>query len=90
MDEEARVPESTPPAAPPRKIPWGRLAAAGLVIAALVIFAVQNTDDVNVQFLAWDIDVPLVFVIAIAIGLALVADDLIGYWWRRRKERKSE
>lgn len=60
--------------------------AAILVFALiLLILAVQNTQDVDVSFLGWDLTVPL---FSVAIGAALAAiilDELIGLVWRRRR-----
>lgn len=61
------------------------LGASLLLGLILLIFAVQNTDDVSVSFLGWDFTFPL---FGIAIGAALVAvvlDELIGVIWRRRR-----
>lgn len=61
------------------------LGATLLLGLILLIFAVQNTDDVSVSFLGWDFTFPL---FGIAIGAALVAvvlDELMGVIWRRRR-----
>ena len=57
-----------------------------LVIAALIlVFAIQNTAEVALEFLGLDFTVPA---FAIALGAALVAivlDELIGLVWRRQR-----
>lgn len=61
------------------------LGAILLFALALLILAVQNTQDVNVTFLGWDFTIPL---FGVAIGAALgaaVLDELIGLVWRRRR-----
>lgn len=52
---------------------------------ALLILAVQNTQEVDIDFLGFVFTVPL---FAVAIGaaiLAVVLDELIGLVWRRQK-----
>jgi len=60
-----------------------------LVIAALIlVFAIQNTTEVALEFLGLDFTVP---VFAIALGAALVAvvlDELIGLVWRRQRRAR--
>lgn len=67
----------------------------GLVVSlflalALLLLAVQNTQQVTIAFLAWDFDVPL---FAVAVGgalLAVILDELIGLVWRRSKRARLE
>jgi uncharacterized integral membrane protein len=69
----------------------GGVTASGLGIAALVIFMVQNTDDVRVSFLAWDFTV--------SVWLLTLASAVVGaFVWlgfgvlrrhRRRKNRRQ-
>ena len=57
---------------------------------ALLILAVQNTQEVDVDFLGFVITVPL---FAVAIGAAIVAvvlEELIGLVWRRRRRTRLE
>lgn len=60
----------------------------GVVLAILaIVVAVQNTADVSVDFLAWEVDAPLVAVI-LAAGLAgVLLDETLGFFWRRRRRR---
>ena len=66
--------------------------ASGTGIAALVIFMLQNTDDVRVKFLAWDFSWP--------VWLLTLASAVVGavVWFglgvlrrhRRRKDRRED
>lgn len=61
------------------------LLAILLFTLALLVLAVQNTQEVDVDFLGLVITVPL---FAVAIGaalLAIVLDELIGLVWRRQR-----
>lgn len=64
---------------------------AMLVFAlALLVLAVQNTQEVDVDFLGFVLTVPL---FAVAIGaaiLAVVLDELIGLVWRRQRRIRLE
>ena len=60
----------------------------GVVLAILaIIVAVQNTNDVNVDFLAWELDAPLVAVILAAAVAGVLLDEILGLFWRRRRRR---
>ena len=48
------------------EVPW-RLLAALLLVSLIVVFAVQNTQDVELRFLAWEWRLPLVIVILVAV-----------------------
>jgi uncharacterized integral membrane protein len=74
-----------------RKASGGAIASGG-GLAVLVIFMLQNTDDVTISFLAWDFTWPLWL-------LMLVTASAGAFVWigfgilrrhRRRKERRAE
>lgn len=61
-----------------------------LFALALLILAVQNTQEVDLDFFGLEFTVPL---FAVAIGaaiLAIVLDELIGLVWRRRRRIRLE
>lgn len=58
----------------------------GVVVTVLaIIVAIQNTDDVGVDFLAWDVEAPLVAVILAAAVAGVLFDEILGFFWRRRR-----
>src|SRR6266508_150684 len=60
----------------------------GVMLAILaIIVAVQNTDDVRVDFLAWDADAPLVAVILGAAVAGVLVDETLGFFRRRHRRR---
>jgi uncharacterized integral membrane protein len=72
----------------PTGIPWG--AGFGLLISVLlVVFAVQNTQDVPIRFLAWEWAFPLVIVIVGVTVLAVVITSIAGWGVRRRRRRRA-
>jgi uncharacterized integral membrane protein len=83
------IPESA--ASDRRKLGGGAIASiAGL--AALVIFMVQNTDDVTVTFLFWDFTWPiwLLTLVAACVGALVWLGLGVLRRHRRRKERRAD
>jgi uncharacterized integral membrane protein len=75
-----------PPDAP--GVPWG--AGIGLLIAVLlVVFAVQNTQDVPIRFLAWEWAFPLVIVVVAVTVLTVVVTSIAGWAIRRRRRHRA-
>jgi uncharacterized integral membrane protein len=59
-----------------------------LISVALLIFAVQNTREVAMEFLGFDFSIPL-FAVVIGAGLVTaVLDQLIGLVWRRQRRHR--
>ncbi len=59
-----------------------------LTAALLLILAVQNTAPVILEFLAWEVELPL-FALIIGAGLlGVVLDELIGLVWRRQRRKR--
>ena len=69
--------------------PW-RLVSALVVFGIIVVFALQNTQSVDVNFLFWDFSIPLIVVITATMVLSVVFGDMIDWWWRRRKKKSKE
>jgi uncharacterized integral membrane protein len=87
--EGVGIPTGGPAQKPGRTItiPW-RLVSALAVFGLIVIFALQNTDSTDVDFLFWDFSIPLIVVITATMVLSVVFGDMIDWWWRRRKKKK--
>lgn len=86
-------PSSEPPAsrAPAPKesgVPWG---LAGFLILALllVVFAVQNTQSVELRFLGFEGSYPLVVIIVTVVVVTVVLDEILGFIMRRRRVRRA-
>ena len=94
------IPDSTqgvgiPTGEPGRKpggtfaFPW-RLVSALAVFGIIVVFALQNTQSVDVNFLFWEFGIPLIVVITATMVLSVIFGDMIDWWWKRRKKKRSE
>jgi uncharacterized integral membrane protein len=68
-------------------VAWGAVVLLlGLVL--VVIFAVQNTDPVPVEFLWLDGDHPLALVILITVAVVVLLVELSGMFYRRRRRKR--
>lgn len=66
-----------------------RMVLGALAAVALIVFIAQNTDDVRVNFLGWDWDLPLFLLLLITIALSVVCAEIAGwYMGRRRRSRR--
>jgi uncharacterized integral membrane protein len=65
---------------------WSGIAVVA-TMALLIVVAFQNTQDVEFNFLWFDVAIPLVLILAITAGIAVVASETIGFVWRHRRRR---
>ncbi|MDH3248151.1 MAG: lipopolysaccharide assembly protein LapA domain-containing protein [Acidimicrobiia bacterium] len=93
--ERPETPERSPrpePAPPPvdAGVPWGLIFF--LILSVLMaIFAVQNTQDVELGFLTWSGEFPLIMIIVGVFVTAVILDEILGTILRRRRRtRKME
>ena len=89
--EQGRAPAAPPPAnGKPARRPRqrGRLAAAAVVGALVMLFAVLNIDEVEVNWVLGTWSTPLIVVIALSFILGAAADRLVTVRRRPRKARK--
>lgn len=64
-----------------------RLVGGGLLVAAVVAFVAQNTDDTEVSWLVFDTTQPLWVVLLVTAAVALLGAELLTSAYRRRKHR---
>lgn len=71
-------------------VPW-RLALFLILAIVVVVFAVQNTQAVELHFLGWNWDLPLVIIILMAVVVTIILDQILtGLVTRRRRRRRIE
>jgi uncharacterized integral membrane protein len=63
---------------------WNLLVAVALV-AAILVAIVQNTQDVELKYLGWDVHTPLIVVMLVTIFVTAVFTGLVGFAWRWRR-----
>ena len=106
MSEPEPEPEQTEHTAPPSvsaedplrrsrtSSAWFAVVALAVLLLLLVIFIAQNTQDVEVTFLAWDGEAPLAVSLLVAslvgIVLAVIAGSLRILQLRRRVRRVQD
>ncbi len=69
-------------------IPW-RLTLFLLLTVVVVIFAVQNTQDVQLRFLGWSWTLPLVIIILIAVVVSVILDEVLGGIIKRQRAKRQ-
>ena len=82
---------STPPAPKKRSsnVGW-RTYAAGAVALLVLIFVIQNSQKVTVDFIFANTNTPLFFVILISVGLGALIGWLFPHVRRDRRRERSE
>lgn len=66
---------------------WSAVALLAAIVA-IVVVVIQNTHDVEFDFLWFDVSMPLSLILAITFGLALVLGEVTGFVWRRRRRTR--
>ncbi len=90
------APEPSPPAEPPRPsptkvgAPWGIIFFVILSVL-IAVFAVQNVQDVELQFLGWAGEFPLILIVVGVFAIGVILDEILGAVIRRRRRiRQAE
>ncbi len=86
--EPAKRPTTPPPVQINAGIPWGLIFF--LILSVLMaIFAVQNTQDVELGFLTWSGEFPLIMIIVGVFVTAVILDEILGTILRRRRRTRK-
>ena len=85
--DEGLVPEEPGSPAIREPVPWG-IALLLIWAVLLIIFSVQNAQQVTVEFLAWDWQMPLALLMMIT-ALATLVITGVGMAFLRRRRRKN-
>ena len=86
--DESRAGSGFQPLSGQRSIDFGVLGAI-VATAALLIFIVQNTDQIEVTWLFFEADAPLWVVIVVTAVLSVALAQLVLMVWRRRRRRRA-
>lgn len=79
-----------PEPAPPARTGLSVTLAVGIILLVLfAIFAVQNTEQVEVEFLAWSFQTSRITMLLVTAGIFVVLDEIAGYVWRRRRRQRK-
>ena len=88
MTDTGEPTEAAIPAAEPERPSRGMSVTVAIGVVLLVlfaIFAVQNTEKVEVEFLAWTFQVSRITMLLVTAAIFVVLDEIAGYLWRRRR-----
>lgn len=96
-EEEGRRPRAEEQAAAPGEpaapvgtgAPW-RLVAFLLLAVVVVVFAVQNTQAVELHFLGWTWQLPLVIILLVSVVVSVLLDEIVGGILKRRRVRRRQ
>lgn len=89
VEEDLVAEETSAPASPREPIPWG-LVLLLIWAVLLTIFSVQNAQQVTVEFLGWDWQMPLALLMMVTALVTLVITGVgMGFYRRRRRKRRQ-
>ena len=83
------VPPTPEPEQPARTGLSITLAIGILLLVLFAIFAVQNTEKVEVEFLAWTFQTSRITMLLVTAAIFIVLDEIAGYLWRRRRRQRK-
>ncbi len=64
--------------------------AIGIVLLVLfAVFAVQNTEVIEVEFLTWTFQTSRITMLLVTAAVFIVLDEIAGYMWRRRRRQRK-
>lgn len=89
-NEVPGIPATTPEPEQPARRGLSITLAIGIVLLVLfAIFAVQNTEKVEVEFLAWTFQTSRITMLLATAAIFIVLDEIAGYLWRRRRRQRK-
>jgi uncharacterized integral membrane protein len=68
---------------------WGAVGLL-LVVAALVVVVIQNSQNVEFDFLWFNTEMPLSVIVAVAVAVSLLVGEVVGFLWRRRRRSRLQ
>jgi uncharacterized integral membrane protein len=91
-DDQEPIGAAAPAPEPEKPAPTGlsiTLAVGILLLVLFAIFAVQNTEKVEVEFLAWTFQTSRITMLLVTAAIFIVLDEIVGYLWRRRRRQRK-
>jgi len=74
---------------PVDKVLIARLVSAAVILALFATFALQNTESVEIAFLAWDLNISKFLMIVLSAMVGVVVWTLAGAYSRRVKKKNA-
>ena len=60
-----------------------------LLLVLFATFAVQNTQKLEVEFLAWTFQTSRITMLLVTAAIFIILDEIVGYLWRRRRRQRK-
>ena len=60
-----------------------------VVIALFVVFFLQNSEHLKIDFLVFEKDTTIRWSLLVAVVLGILVDRIFTIWWRRRRRRNN-
>jgi len=76
-------------AASGRNGPSITLIGLGIVIILFVVFFLQNSEHLRIDFLFFEKDTTIRWSLLVAVVLGVLLDRIFTMWWRRRRKRNN-
>lgn len=61
----------------------------GIVIVLFVVFFLQNSEHLKIDFLVFEKDTTIRWSLLVAVVLGILVDRIFTMWWRRRRKRNT-
>lgn len=87
VDDSLEPEHRSQPAYEPDGIAWGGI-VLGIWAIGLIIFSVQNAEQVTVDFLGWSFQMPIALLVMVTALATLVVAGVGSYWYRRRRRKR--
>jgi uncharacterized integral membrane protein len=90
--ENPNTSNESPPqaAASGRNGPSITLIGLGIVVVLFVVFFLQNSEQLTIDFLVFEKRTTIRWSLLVAVVLGVLSDRIFTMWWRRRRKRNAE
>ncbi len=88
-DENNNASERNPIVESGRSGPNPTLIGLGVVVALFVVFFLQNSEHLKIDFLVFEKDTTIRWSLLVAVLLGVAFDRILTIWWRRRRRRNN-
>lgn len=65
------------------------LIGLGIVIVLFIVFFLQNSEQLTIDFLVFEKRTTIRWSLLVAVVLGVLSDRIFTMWWRRRRKRNS-
>jgi uncharacterized integral membrane protein len=87
--ENHQPPAKQEPREPLNKALIARLVVAAVIVAIFIIFAVQNTESVTIEFLSWNFQLSQFLMMVLSAVAGVVIWEFAGVYSKRAKKKRS-